>query len=224
MLKKQFHGKNAHMPQKKVNGEANQDTYKSITGIAEGFYREKGSRFLAFASPVVTVEEAEYFINHLKEKYHDARHHCYAWIIGATGNEMRYSDAGEPSGTAGKPILSQIQHFGLRDIVVVVVRYFGGILLGTGGLSRAYKEAAHNCLQNATIINKMLGYEFSITFPYNAEGLLNKIFQEEKISVIKKDFSYECHYKLLVPKSRREQFVLRIQQLKEVRVISEQNF
>ncbi|NLI24150.1 MAG: YigZ family protein [Bacteroidales bacterium] len=209
------------MPNKTVNEEAHQDTYKSIAGIAEGFYREKGSRFLAFASPAVTTEEAEHFVNHLREKYHDARHHCYAWIIGAAGTEVRYSDAGEPSGTAGKPILGQIQHFGLRDVVVVVVRYFGGILLGTGGLSRAYKEAAHNCLQNATIVSKMVGSELSIVFPYKTEGLLNRLFQEEKISVIKKDFSHQCIYRIMVPRSRKEQFLLRLQQIKDVKVISE---
>lgn len=209
------------MPNKTVNEKANKDTYKSITGIAEGFYREKGSRFLAFASPAATIEEAEHFVNHLREKYHDARHHCYAWIIGATGTEMRYSDAGEPSGTAGKPILSQIQHFGLRDVVVVVVRYFGGILLGTGGLSRAYREAAHNCLQNATIVSRMIGFVQTITFPYNIEGLLNRLFQEEKISVIKKEFSHQCQYRIMVPRSRKEQFLLRLQQIKDVKIISE---
>lgn len=209
------------MPNRAVNEENRKDTYKSINGIAEGFYREKGSRFLAFASPAATTEQAEQFILHLRGKYHDARHHCFAWVIGATGSELRYSDAGEPSGTAGKPILSQIQHFDLRDIVVVVVRYFGGILLGTGGLSRAYREAARNCLQNATVISKMVGHELTITFPYDTEGMLNRLFQEEKISVIGKEFSHQCTYRIMVPKSRMEEFLLRIRQMKDIEVSQE---
>lgn len=201
--------------------ETGQDLYKTINGIAEGFFRDKGSRFLSFASPAQTTDQAERFLEQIKAKYHDARHVCFAWVIDQTGKSVRYSDAGEPAGTAGKPILSQIQAFDLHDIVVVVVRYFGGILLGTGGLSRAYREAARNCLQNATIINKVVGKEFTVSFPYSAEGILNRLFQEEQVIVVRKEFESQCVFRVLVPKSKEEKFLLRIGKIKDITVEAE---
>ena len=145
------------------------DQYRTIESPSEGIYREKMSRFLAFAHPVVSVTEAKEIVKEYTKKYFDARHVCWAYMVGS-GDEAQFlsSDNGEPSGTAGKPILGQINSFGLTDVVVVVVRYFGGIKLGTSGLIVAYREAAREALGAAVIAERFRQALVSFTFPYLA--------------------------------------------------------
>ena len=131
-----------------------EDVYKTIEFPAEGQYKEKGSRFIALAYPVRQEEEIRTIVAAIKEKYYDARHHCYAWRLGADKKLFRANDDGEPSSTAGKPILGQIQSHDLTDILIVVVRYFGGIKLGVSGLINAYREATADALQNAVMVEK----------------------------------------------------------------------
>ena len=120
------------------------DTYKTIDSPAEGIYKEKGSKFLAKAYPVRTEEQVKAIVEQLKEEYYDARHHCYAYILGPKGDKWRANDDGEPSGTAGKPIHGQLLSFNLTNVLVVVIRYFGGTKLGESGLINAYKTATHD--------------------------------------------------------------------------------
>jgi uncharacterized YigZ family protein len=151
-----------------------QDSYNTLEKPAEGIYREKGSRFLAFGYPIVQVEEAKNIISVLTKKYHDARHHCYAYRIGCTKEICKTSDDGEPSGTAGKPIYGQLLANDLTNILVVVVRYFGGSLLGKGGLINAYRSATADMLAHAILIKRFAEVKISITFPY---GMLNQVMK-----------------------------------------------
>lgn len=143
-----------------------EDTYKTIIGVAEGIYTEKRSKFIAIAIPVHTVEEIKQHLDIYQKKYYDARHVCYAYMLGHERKDFRANDNGEPSGTAGKPILGQINSNGLTDILIVVVRYFGGIKLGTSGLIVAYKAAAAEAIANATIIEKTVDDEIAVAFEY----------------------------------------------------------
>ena len=133
------------------------DQYKSIAAPAEGLFKDNGSRFIAFAYPVETEEEVKELVSALKKEYHDARHHCFAYRLGYKGDVWRASDDGEPSGSAGRPILGQIESLGLSDVLVVVVRYFGGIKLGIPGLIRAYKTSTADALSSAQVIEKIAG-------------------------------------------------------------------
>ena len=142
------------------------DTYKTISSPAEGIYKEKGSKFLSFAIPVKTAEEIKEIIKEYRKQYYDARHVCYAYMLGAEHKDFRANDDGEPSGTAGRPILGQINSRELTDILVIVVRYFGGVLLGTGGLVVAYKEATADALNQAEIIEKTVDEVISVRFDY----------------------------------------------------------
>ncbi len=143
-----------------------QTHYTTITAPTQGLYKEKGSKFLAFAHPVRNIEEVKQQIEYYRKEYHDARHVCYAYMLGADRNDFRANDDGEPSGTAGRPILGQINSLNLTNIIVVVIRYFGGILLGTGGLIVAYKEATRDALAQAQIVEKDVMLQRKIAFPY----------------------------------------------------------
>ncbi len=143
-----------------------QTRYTTIAQPAEGLYKEKGSKFLAFAEPVRNIDEVKARLEYYRKAYHDARHVCYAYMLGAERLDFRANDDGEPSGTAGRPILGQINSMGLTNILVVVIRYFGGILLGTGGLIVAYKEATRDALSQAEIVEKDVMELRKISFPY----------------------------------------------------------
>jgi uncharacterized YigZ family protein len=155
-----------------------QDIYKTIAAQSEGIYKEKGSKFLAYAFPVNSREEIEENIAFLRKKYFDARHHCYAWQL---GNNTRTFDDGEPNGTAGKPVYGQILSHQLTNILIIVVRYFGGVLLGTGGLTKAYRQAAFEALKNATIVERTVTENIQITFPYEKTSAAMKILKENEI-------------------------------------------
>ncbi len=146
--------------------------YNSIEIKSEGLYKEKGSKFLAFAFPVVSLEEVTEKLQEVKSMHPKARHHCYAYRLGRNGNEYRLNDDGEPSGTAGRPIMGQIDSFELTNTLVIVVRYFGGKLLGASGLITAYKESTHEALQKAKVVRHEVRAHFQLSFDYAVMGTL----------------------------------------------------
>jgi uncharacterized YigZ family protein len=156
--------------------------YKTLQAPSEGLYKEKGSKFLAFAHPATTEKEVKATLENYRLKFHDARHHCFAFRIGITNILERSNDDGEPSGTAGKPILGQIRSFELTNVVVVVIRYFGGTKLGVGGLINAYKTAAQEALLQATIAEKEVKNVFKIVCRYDEMGQVMSFFRQQKIN------------------------------------------
>lgn len=180
------------------------DTFKTIDKAGNGIYKEKGSKFLSFAIPVTSIEEVKGIIQEYKKTYFDARHVCYAYMLGANREEFRANDDGEPSGTAGKPILGQINSNELTNILIIVVRYFGGVLLGTGGLITAYKEAAADALNNCNVIEKIVKTEITLRFDYL---LMNDIMGFCKLmnaEITSQTFDNECEIELLIPKSETD--------------------
>lgn len=174
-------------------------TYRTITSISEGFYSEKGSKFLSFAIPVSNKEEIKQILKDYRSNFHDARHICYAWMLGPDRLDFRANDNGEPSGTAGRPILGQINSQNLTNILIVVVRYFGGILLGTGGLNSAYKEAAADALHQATIIEKEVTVQYHVVFDYPAMNDIMHLIKTHNIEIITQQFEEKCLLKIEVP-------------------------
>lgn len=177
------------------------DTYKTIEARSEGLYKEKGSKFLAFAHPVSTVEEAKEILEKYRKDYYDARHVCYAYSIGPEGEEYRANDDGEPSGTAGRPILGQIQSFGLTNVLVVVIRYFGGVLLGTGGLVVAYKTAAAESLTTASVIEKTVDQDFKFRFEFPFMNDVMKIVKNLDAQIVEQGYEMDCIMHLRIRKN-----------------------
>jgi len=180
------------------------DTYQTIKNISEGLYKEKGSKFLAFAHPVQTLTEVKPILDHYRKIYHDARHVCYAYVLGPEGDEFRANDDGEPSGTAGRPIHGQIQSFGLTNVLVVVIRYFGGILLGTGGLVVAYKAATVEALSAAEIIEKTVDLEFTFRFEFPFMNDVMKLVKTLDVQVLEQNFEMDCTMTLRIRKNDAE--------------------
>jgi len=186
------------------------DNYKTIKSSSEGTYKEKGSRFLASAFPVANLEEIKPIIERIHKEYHDARHHCYAYMIGRDRLVWRVNDDGEPSGTAGRPILGQINSFGLTNILVVVSRYFGGTLLGVSGLINAYKTSAAEAIRNAEIVERSLYEYYYIDFPYKSINDVMKILKEEDAGQSGQSFELECSIIINVRVSAREKLINRL--------------
>jgi uncharacterized YigZ family protein len=176
------------------------DTYKTINKPTEGIYKEKGSKFLAFAIPVNTADEVKEIVKNYRKEYYDARHVCYAYMLGAERKNYRANDDGEPSGTAGKPILGQINSFELTNVLVIVVRYFGGILLGTGGLVVAYKEAVMDALKQAEIIEKTVDITISINFDYVLMNDVMRVLKDTNVQILSQSFDNICVFNLTVRK------------------------
>ncbi len=177
------------------------DCYKSIAAPSKGIFKDKGSKFLAFAYPVESEEEAKAIISTLKREYFDARHHCYAWRLGLLGDRWRANDDGEPSSTAGKPILGQIISNGLSDILIVVVRYFGGTLLGTSGLINAYKSASADAIAAAKVTEKTATARYRISFDYAQMNAVMKCLKDFRLAVELPSFGDECTLETSVPLS-----------------------
>src|SRR5574344_219002 len=169
-----------------------EDTYKTISGTAESIYTEKRSKFIATVIPVSTVDEVHNFVKQFQSKYYDARHVCYAYMLGAERKDYRANDNGEPSGTAGKPILGQINSKGLTNILIVVVRYFGGIKLGTSGLIVAYRTAAAQAIEAGTIVEKTVDEEFSFQFEYPKLNSVMHVVKEMNAEIVDQHFDMEC--------------------------------
>lgn len=179
------------------------DTYLTIESQSEGLFKDKGSKFIAFAFPVNNEDEIKQNLENIRKKYYDARHHCYAYRLGLEGNIYRTNDDGEPSNTAGKPIYGQILSHNLTNILIIVIRYFGGILLGTGGLINAYKTAAAEALSNAKIIEKTEDKSIKIIFDYTITNDVMKIISDENAKQISSTYNEKCE---LVISVRRNNF------------------
>lgn len=196
-----------------------EDTYKTIIGVAEGIYTEKRSKFIAIAIPVHTVEEIKQHLDIYQKKYYGARHVCYAYMLGHERKDFRANDNGEPSGTAGKPILGQINSNGLTDILIVVVRYFGGIKLGTSGLIVAYKAAAAEAIANATIIEKTVDDEIAVAFEYPFMNDVMRIVKEEEPEILEQSYDMDCLMKLRIRRSMMEKLRARLEKVETARII-----
>lgn len=182
------------------------DTYRSIAAPSKGIYKELGSKFLAFAYPVETEEAAKKILEEVRKEYFDARHHCYAWRLGRTGEPYRMNDDGEPSSTAGRPIHGQLLSNELSDILVVVVRYFGGTKLGVPGLIRAYRSATQDAIANAEIIEKVAGETLTVTFDYLQMNDVMKVLKDMDITPLNQQFDLRCTLTARVRLSRIEEF------------------
>jgi len=178
------------------------DLFKTIAAPSEGTYTEKRSKFLAFAFPVSTAEEVKTLVDAHTKKYYDARHVCYAYMLGHERLVFRANDNGEPSGTAGKPILGQINSNELTNILIIVVRYFGGVKLGTSGLIQAYKAAAAEAIAAATIVEKTVDEQISIAFEYPLMNQVMRIVKEEEPAIVSQSFEGDCLMTLSIRASR----------------------
>ncbi|MBV5281368.1 MAG: YigZ family protein [Paludibacter sp.] len=176
------------------------DTYKTIIAPTEGIYKEKGSKFLSFAIPVSSADEVKEIVKNYRKEYYDSRHVCYAYMLGADRKEFRANDDGEPSGTAGRPILGQINSRELTNILVIVVRYFGGILLGTGGLVVAYKEATTDALDQAEVSEKTVDESISIVFDYVLMNEVMRIIKDTNAQISSQSFENQCEMQLSIRK------------------------
>ncbi len=172
------------------------DLFYTLREPSEGLYKEKMSKFISFAIPVQSVAEAKEHIAYISNKYHDARHVCWAYMVGSARTEFLSSDNGEPSGTAGKPILGQINSFNLTNVVIVVVRYFGGIKLGTSGLIGAYREAARAAINAGCIVECHEQAELSVTFPYVVINDVMKIAKRPDVEVLSQQFDNTCYLQI----------------------------
>jgi uncharacterized YigZ family protein len=194
------------------------DCYQTLAGQSEGIYKEKGSRFIAIAFPVEDAEAAKKGLEAIRKQYHDARHHCYAYVLGPEPYETRMSDDGEPGGTAGRPIHGQLQSFGLTNAMVVVVRYFGGIKLGTGGLVQAYKLAAREALSLGTRIEKTWNARVKIRFGYERLSEIMRILKDEGARITLQELDQEPLLKVEIRKSKCPALVKRLEGLERVEI------
>ncbi len=188
-------------------GDQTNDSYRSIASRSEGLFKDNGSRFIALAFPVESETEIKEIVSSLKKEYHDARHHCYAYRLGYRGDIFRANDDGEPSSSAGRPILGQIDANGLSDILVVVVRYFGGIKLGIPGLIRAYKTSTADAISNARIIEKIASRRFRLSFGYLNMNDVMKTVKEMGLSPCRQEFGMECTMEVPVRLSLADKFL-----------------
>lgn len=177
------------------------DTYLTIQDKSEGIYTEKRSKFLAFAHPVETIDEIKDLLTDYKKKYYDARHVCYAYMLGPERTDFRANDDGEPSSTAGKPILGQINSRELTNILVVVIRYFGGVKLGTSGLIVAYREAAAEALSAAAVIEKTIEETVTFTFPYVMMNSVMRVVKELNSRIVEQKYDETCIITLAIKRS-----------------------
>ena len=186
------------------------DTYLTIEAPAEAIYKEKSSKFLAFAYPVADEEEIRSRLEALRKRYYDATHHCYAWRLGPHGEAFRANDDGEPSGTAGKPILGQINSNELTDLLIVVVRYFGGIELGTSGLIVAYRTAAAEAISAAEIEERTVDEDITVVFEYPYLNGIMRIVKEDNPAIISQKFEMDCEMTLRIRKGEAERLKNRL--------------
>ncbi|MCK8622882.1 IMPACT family protein [Prevotella sp. E13-27] len=189
------------------------DEFKTISNTSEGFYSEKRSKFLAFAHHVESLDEIKNLLADYRKKYYDARHVCYAYMLGADRTDFRANDDGEPSSTAGKPILGQINSNELTDILIVVVRYYGGVNLGTSGLIVAYREAAADAIAHADVITKQVEEIVTYDFPYVMMNDVMRIVKEMQPRIIEQTYDNNCQIKLSIRRSEADQLRSRLKKL-----------
>lgn len=187
-----------------------EDTFKTITDRAEGYYTEKRSKFISYAVPVRSVEEVKEELAKYRKEYYDARHVCWAYMLGPDRKTFRANDDGEPSSTAGKPILGQINSNELTDILILVIRYFGGIELGTSGLIVAYRTAAAEAIAAATIEERTVDEDITVVFEYPYLNSIMRIVKEDAPTVIAQKFDMDCEMTLRIRKSEAERLKNRL--------------
>ena len=195
------------------------DTYRTIRDLSEGYYTEKRSRFLSFALPVRTPDEVKTQLDIYRKKYYDARHVCWAYMLGPDRTTFRANDDGEPSSTAGKPILGQINSNNLTDILIIVVRYFGGIELGTSGLIVAYRTAASEAIAAAHIEERTVDETITITFEYPHLNSVMRIVKEDKPDVLAQSFELTCEMTLRIRQSRMDALKSRLLKVDSLRIV-----
>ncbi|MDR0865605.1 MAG: YigZ family protein [Candidatus Symbiothrix sp.] len=195
------------------------DSYKTIASISEGYITEQRSKFISFAVPVQTPEQVKDIVVDYRKQYYDARHVCWAYMLGADRTQFRVNDDGEPSSTAGKPILGVINSHELTDILIVVIRYFGGVKLGTSGLIVAYRAAAQDAIQKAEIIKKTVDETISIVFEYPFLNGIMKIVKEEQPQIISQQFDNDCAMTLRIRQSEAGKLKARLLKIESVRII-----
>ena len=195
------------------------DFFKTVKGISQGLYKEKMSKFISFAEPVQSADEAKAVIKKYQNQYHDARHVCWAYMIGTDRSEFLSNDNGEPSGTAGKPILGQINSFGLTNIVIVVVRYFGGIKLGTSGLIVAYREAAAEAINAGEILECHEQTTITFTFAYLGMNDVMKVIKSEDLRIVSQDFDNCCTMTVQLDADKAEPLKKRLTDLGGVSIL-----
>lgn len=181
------------------------DTYKTIACNAEGMFKDKGSKFLAYAFPVETEDEIKAHLSELKKEHYSARHHCYAYRLGKDGEHYRANDDGEPSGTAGRPIHGQLMSHQLTNLLVVVVRYFGGTLLGVSGLINAYKNATIDVLSNARIVAKIVTSSYQLRFEYPLQNTVMRILNEYQVETLEAAYTTNCQLKIGIRLNQEEE-------------------
>jgi uncharacterized YigZ family protein len=196
-----------------VGMEIREDTYQTIVAKSEGLYKEKGSKFIALAFQVTSEDEVKDILASLRKDYHDARHHCYAYIIGFKGEHWRANDDGEPSGTAGRPIHGQIQSRNLTNTLIVIIRYFGGTKLGVSGLINAYKTAAADALDHAQIETKTVNDIYKITYGYLAMNDIMKLVKDENLSIMEQNFDTSCFITVGIRQSRTSSVLGKIEKI-----------
>lgn len=193
-----------------------EDTFRTIAELSKAIYTDKRSKFIAYAIPVQSAEEAKNEIDKLRKEYYDARHVCWAYMLGADRKEFRSNDDGEPSGTAGKPILGQINSNDLTNILIAVVRYFGGIKLGTSGLIVAYREAAAEAIAEAEIIEKTVDLEISFTFEYLYMNDVMRLVKDMEPKILLQDFDMNCSMTLEIRKAQYDELVSRLEKVESL--------
>jgi len=195
-----------------------EDTYRTITASSEGMYKEKGSKFIALAFPVKTEQEVKEKLEEVRKEYHDARHHCYAYVIGFDKAAHRYNDDGEPSGTAGRPIFGQLQSLDLTNILVIVVRYFGGTKLGVSGLITAYKTATRDALETVDIISLTVNDAYELSFEYPLMNEVMRVIKDEDLKILDQDFQLSCKLSFSVRKNFSNRIYERFNKIHGVKI------
>ena len=192
------------------------DTYQTISSTSQGIYKEKGSKFIALAFPVSSEEDIKMQLAVLRKEYHDARHHCYAYCLGYDKSAWRVNDDGEPSGTGGKPIFGQIQSKDLTNILIVVIRYFGGIKLGIPGLINAYRTAAREALEQASIVTRTVEEIYEVRFEYILMNDVMKILKEEHADILEQEFENACRIRFSIRRSSGMKITSRLQKIQGI--------
>src|SRR5574344_360823 len=206
---------------KKMTAE---DTYKTISGTAKSIYTEKRSKFIAIALPVSSVDEVHSLVKQYQNEYCDARHVCYAYMLGHERKDFRANDNGEPSGTAGKPILGQINSNELTNILIIVVRYFGGIKLGTSGLIVAYKEAAAEAIAQCEIIEKTVNDDIKVMFEYPFMNDIMKVVKDLSPQIISQSYDTDCNIELRIRRSVMPALRARLEKVETARIIEDEEY
>lgn len=194
------------------------DKYKTILKPSQGIFRDKGSKFLAFAHPITNDSQGKELVAHYKREYFDARHHCYAYMLGQSRHIYRANDDGEPSGTAGKPILGQINSHELTNIIIIVVRYFGGTLLGTSGLINAYKLASADAIVNAQIVERYQHCHYNLSFDYLLMNDVMKLVKDNNLNLLSQQFDMLCNIEVSFRLSKSKEILERMEKINDLTI------